>query len=158
MSAGARRGARRVGDELRVRVPAGGDPSPVIERWYRREASAHPRSLAERWASALGVRVGGVAIRDPRSRWGSCSPAGGLSFSWRLILAPGFVAAHVAAHEACHLVRPDHSPAFWRLLGDLDPLTPHARAWLRSHGERLHDGPTWRNGAPAGRCHAEAPW
>ncbi|MEQ9093423.1 MAG: M48 family metallopeptidase [Miltoncostaeaceae bacterium] len=84
-----------------------------------------------------------------RSRWGSCSAAGRLSLSWRLLLAPEWIADHVVDHEVCHLVHLDHSPAFWSLLRAVDPRTDPARAWLTAHGPRLHDGPALGALAPA---------
>ena len=55
-------------------------------------------------------------LRDQRSRWGSCSSKGALSFNWRLVLAPHDVLDYVVVHEVCHLVELHHGPAFWRLV------------------------------------------
>jgi predicted metal-dependent hydrolase len=63
------------------------------------------------------------------------------------MLAPRAVAAHVVAHEVCHLRHLDHSPAFHALLRDVDPATDDARAWLRANGPLLHLGPAWRTRA-----------
>lgn len=141
---GLRGGAVRRGDDLLV--PAAGAGTRV-EAWYRAEALRETGTRARAGAAELGVRVTGVAIRDPRTRWGSCAPTGRLSFSWRLMLAPEHVLAHVVAHEVCHLRRPDHSPAFWALLEAADPRHAEAREWLRDHGILLHRGPTWRAAA-----------
>ena len=97
----------------------GGEARPLpavsrLERWYREEARREAGRLAELGAVRLGVAYAGIAIRDQRTRWGSCSTRGTLSFNWRLILAPGTVFAYVVSHELCHLVWQDHSPAFWR--------------------------------------------
>src|ERR1700735_5290843 len=56
------------------------------------------------YAQALGVKVRRLSIRDQSSRWGSCTSAGSLSFSWRLILAPPYVVAFPAPPEVSHLV------------------------------------------------------
>lgn len=125
-----------------LEVP-GDPPGPRVERWYRGEALAETDTRARALAATLGVRVAGVAIRDPRSRWGSCASTGRLSFSWRLMLAPGHVLDHVVAHEVCHLAHADHSPAFWDLLARVSPGHEAARAWLRAHGHLLHRGPAW---------------
>ncbi len=76
-------------------------------------------------------------IKDTRSRWGSCAPDGTLSFSWRLVMAPPFVQAYVAAHEAAHLRHLNHGPAFWALVEGLCPGWRLASDWLRDDGPRL---------------------
>lgn len=89
-------------------------------------------------AASLGVSYSVLALRDTRSRWGSCSREGRLMFSWRLAMAPRQVLDYVAAHEVSHLVRMDHSPAFWRVVSQLDPDWQAARRWLRRNGAGLH--------------------
>ena len=144
-----RAAAARDGDLLVVAV-CGGEPlSPLVEAWYRREAAGFIGPRAEQAAARLGARATRVTIRDPRSRWGSCSTRGSLSFSWRLMLAPERVLDYVVAHEACHLVHPNHSAAFWALLEEQFPAHREARDWLRDHGDRLHRGPAWRGEGPA---------
>src|SRR5690606_2143888 len=76
--------------------------------------------------------------RDQSSRWGSCSSAGVLSYSWRLILAPPYVLDYLAAHEVAHLQEMNHSPRFWRLVEKLVPNMRRAKAWLDVHGTDLH--------------------
>src|ERR1700738_3045615 len=76
--------------------------------------------------------------RDQRSRWGSCSNTGVLSFSWRLVLAPSFVLDYLAAHEVCHRIELNHSPRFWRLVKRLYPDVERAKVWLDVHGVDLH--------------------
>lgn len=109
-----------------------------MQDWLRREAGAAISPLALAKAGVVERTVRRVSLRDPRSRWGSCSAQGRLSFSWRLVLAPPMVLDYVVAHEVAHLVEMNHSPAFWRVV---DSLTPHAREakrWLRANGETLH--------------------
>ncbi len=89
-------------------------------------------------AARLGRGYRSLTLRDTRSRWGSCSAAGGLMFSWRLILAPPEILDYVAAHEVAHLAEMNHSPAFWRVVAGLCPDYARHRAWLRKHGQTLH--------------------
>ena len=90
------------------------------------------------YAEAIGRAASRITLRDPRSRWGSCSDAGNLMFSWRLIMAPPEVLNYVTAHEVAHLQEMNHSPAFWSLIQRLIPDHKEARHWLRSEGNRLH--------------------
>ena len=106
--------------------------------YLKREArqDLHKASLA--YAEALGVRVKRVSIRDQSSRWGSCTSAGSLSFSWRLILAPPYVLDYLAAHEVAHLVEMNHSPRFWRVVARICPSVERAKNWLDTYGNDLH--------------------
>lgn len=89
-------------------------------------------------AAALGRRVGRITLRDPRSRWGSCTSGGDLMYSWRLILAPRDVLDYVVAHEVAHLAEMNHSERFWRVVRDLCPGFEAPRDWLRRKGAGLH--------------------
>jgi predicted metal-dependent hydrolase len=103
----------------------------------RRLARAQVTEVAEREARALGVSYSRIAIRDQRTRWGSCSTRGTLSFNWRLVLAPAAVLEYVVVHELCHLREPNHSPRFWALVERARPGFAAERAWLRRHGWEL---------------------
>ncbi len=127
---------RRDGD--RLRVPA--EPrarAQALERWYRRAARAEIAPRVEAATRALGVTHTALTIRAQRTRWGSCSSSGALSFNWRLLLAPPDVLDYVVWHEACHLVVMDHSPRFWALVARHAPGHADARRWLRDHGRTL---------------------
>jgi NAD(P)-dependent dehydrogenase (short-subunit alcohol dehydrogenase family) len=86
---------------------------------------------------ALGVDYASVRIANQRTRWGSCSTTGAMSFNWRLLLAPEDVLDYVVWHEACHLAVLDHSPRFWALVERHLPGYREPRAWLRRHGATL---------------------
>src|SRR5215470_16946162 len=103
-----------------------------------RRVHDHLQRAAQVYAAELGVRVKRLSIRDQSSRWGSCTSAGSLSFSWRLILAPPFVLDYLAAHEVAHLVEMNHSARFWRVCGKICPSMERAKKWLDTYGNDLH--------------------
>src|SRR5215813_4149506 len=109
-----------------------------VEDWLRREARREIERRARAKAELIGKRIAAITIRDPKSRWGSCSPRGQLSFSWRLILAPRHVLDYVVAHEVAHLKELNHGPRFWKLTAELTRDSDGARAWLNEHGPLLH--------------------
>lgn len=78
-----------------------------------------------------------ITIRDQKTRWGSCSARGTLSFNWRLMLAPPAILDYVVVHELCHLTHMDHSPAFWQAVEEVCPDYRTARKWLKDHGQEL---------------------
>jgi len=122
--------------EIRVK----GDPAHLPRRVRDHLVALAKREFAERaraTAARIGQHVTRVGVRDPKSRWGSCSSRGSLSFSWRLVLAPEAVIDYVVAHEVAHLVEMNHGPRFWRLVASLVPDVDKSRAWLRRHRNEL---------------------
>lgn len=110
-----------------------------VATWLRKEAfrvlEAETRAMADR----EGISVGRIAIGDPKARWGSCSAAGDIRYSWRLILAPRYVLTSTVAHELAHRLHMDHSSAFRAAESRLLRTDPApARAWLREHGASLY--------------------
>ena len=130
-------GARRDGGTLRVSGRPE-DVPPRVEAWLRRAARAEIEPLAGEKAARLGTRHGRIAIRDTTSRWGSCSAAGNLCFSWRLVMAPYEVLDYVVAHEVAHLVEHNHGKRFWAHVGRLCEDAEASRKWLRRNGAALH--------------------
>ncbi len=125
----------RRGDVLLV---PGDDRAPAaIERWYRRAAQREIAPRLDDATQALGVEYTKLTIRNQRTRWGSCSQTGAMSFNWRLLLAPEPVLDYVVWHEACHLRVMDHSPRFWALVAHHCPTFAEHRRWLRRHGNTL---------------------
>src|SRR6201996_1597177 len=118
-----------------------GDGDHVERRvldFLKREARRDLQKASESYAGELGVKVKRLSIRDQSSRWGSCTSAGSLSFSWRLILAPPFVLDYLAAHEVAHLVEMNHSPRFWKVVAKICPSVERAKKWLDTYGNDLH--------------------
>jgi predicted metal-dependent hydrolase len=100
----------------------------------RREARARISLIAQSEAAALGVEYERITLRDQRSRWGSCSSKGALSFNWRLVLAPHDVLDYVVVHEVCHLVEHHHGPEFWKLVERRRPQYRDSKRWLDDYG------------------------
>ncbi|HEV2813343.1 MAG TPA: SprT family zinc-dependent metalloprotease [Solirubrobacteraceae bacterium] len=117
-------------------VPTG-DPRPALERWYRRMAAREIAPRLDHAVEQLGTSYAALTIRNQRTRWGSCSSTGAMSFNWRLLLAPEQVLDYVVWHEACHLLVLDHSPRFWSLVERHVPDYAEPRRWLRRHGQTL---------------------
>ena len=93
---------------------------------------------AAHYAELAGSAPVSVSVGDAGTRWGSCSSAGRIRLSWRLILAPPSVRRYVVAHEVAHLVHLDHSPEFKALEARLfGPGLSEAKSGLRLIGPRL---------------------
>jgi predicted metal-dependent hydrolase len=121
--------------------PAMRDARPldrVLREWFRERARSAIEEAIGVHAAALGVRPIAVTMRDPRTRWGSASRAGRLSFSWRLALAPPEALETVVVHELAHLRVFGHGPRFWALVASRRPDHLIWRRWLRDHSVELH--------------------
>ncbi len=135
-SSAPRRGVQRASGAIWVSGPAEHLPRRVVaflKAEARRETTARARIMAD----SIAARAGRISIRDMTSRWGSCGSDGRLSFSWRLILAPGTILDYVVAHEIAHLKELNHGPRFWRLVARLTPEVAGPRRLLRDKGEEL---------------------
>ncbi|MCS6624219.1 M48 family metallopeptidase [Roseibacterium beibuensis] len=120
-----------------IHVPPGPREGARIKALLTALARDRLASAVARHAETLGRVPGRLTLRDPRSRWGSCSARGDLMFSWRLIMAPPEILDYVAAHEVAHLAEMNHSAAFWAVCHQLCPETDRHRAWLKAHGADL---------------------
>jgi predicted metal-dependent hydrolase len=127
------------GSEAIIRVSGRVEHAPRrLLDFMKREARKALSERAHEMAGRLGLAPSRITVRDTASRWGSCSTARALSFSWRLILAPDFVLDYVVAHEVAHMRHMNHGPRFWRLVQELigDIETP--QRWLTKNGPHLH--------------------
>ncbi len=132
----ARTRVHRAGDVLLV--PGDAERAPAaIERWYRRAAAKEIAPRLDAAAQALGTTYTKLSVRGQKTRWGSCSSSGAMSFNWRLLLAPEPVLDYVVWHEACHLRVMDHSQNFWALVRRHCPDYEEHRRWLKLQGATL---------------------
>ncbi len=128
---------------LFVQLPAGPAAgreaalTAALRRWYAEQARAVLTERTTYWAGVLCVGPQRIFIREQKSRWGSCSSRGNLSYNWRAVMAPPAVVDYLVIHELCHMKEPNHSAAFWALVGQADPLYKEHRKWLRSNGPLL---------------------
>jgi len=105
--------------------------------WYRKQAEETLSARVGHWQSRFPVPAGRITVRDQKTRWGSCSTRGNLSFNWRLILAPPEILDYVVVHEMSHLLHMNHSGKFWSVVESLIPDYQSRRHWLRDHGHLL---------------------
>ncbi len=116
------------------------DPAPQatirlqVILWYRRKAEEYLAEKTAHWAKKMSVQPRSVSVKDYKTRWGSCSIRGDISYNWRVILTPSSVVDYLVVHELCHLLEHNHSPAYWRHVGRFIPDHKKRRAWLKQRG------------------------
>ncbi|MCE5216044.1 M48 family metallopeptidase [bacterium] len=132
---GERRRVSMSGQSIQLRLRAGDAGLPLLNRWLRQQARRHIEAELE---ALCGERERGrVYIMDQRTRWGSCSRQGNLSFNWRLVMAPPEVLTYVVAHEVAHLAERKHSQRFWLIVRGMVGDVEGPRRWLRENGGKL---------------------
>lgn len=135
----ARTSVRPIDGRLLV-VSALRDVRPLreqIERWLRSEARAAVEACVAARSAEMQLTSRLVTIRDQRTRWGSASRRGTLSFNWRLVMCPPQVLDYVVVHELAHLRVAGHSRAFWRIVDRHVADSRGARRWLREHHDQI---------------------
>jgi len=112
----------------------------AFEKWYRARALQVLSERVKLYAARHGFQPGRIRITAARTRWGSCSSKGTLSFTWRLVMAPIEVIDYVVLHELVHLRVKNHSQVFWNALAALQPDYKQYVAWLKINGHSLSLG------------------
>ncbi len=84
-----------------------------------------------KWNEKLNYKYGDIAVRQLKSRWGSCSHKGSLSFNYKILFLPESLQDYVIVHELCHLKQPNHSPKFWSLVAKTLPNYDHLRSSIK---------------------------
>jgi len=101
-------------------------PSPAgirdsLIEWYRHHALKRLTEKTNRYSAILGVVPTSVGIKDFKSKWGTCSTRGEISYNWRVVIAPHRIVDYVVVHELVHLSHLDHSSTFWRQVSHIIP-------------------------------------
>lgn len=110
----------------------------VMDRRCRQAAREHFAGRCRHYLQFTGGSYSRITVRDQKTRWGSCSSTGTLSFNYRLMFAPPRVLDYVVIHELCHLTHMNHSREFWNLVASVMPEYKIHRNWLKELGQELH--------------------
>ncbi len=109
----------------------------VLKKWYISKAR---ELLAERiriYSPLIGLSPKKLAVKEQKTRWGSCSSKGNINLNWKLVMSPLPVADYVVIHELCHLKEMNHSKKFWGIVEAIMPDYKVYRKWLKENGYTL---------------------
>lgn len=110
----------------------------VFDSRYRKAAKTHFTNRVEHFIQITGGSYTRITIRDQKTRWGSRSSSGTLSFNYRLMYAPPKVLDYVVVHELCHITHMNHSKEFWDMVESILPNYRELKQWLKQHGQELN--------------------
>jgi predicted metal-dependent hydrolase len=109
----------------------------ILDAWFRTQAREAVTERVSARSAEMGLAPRQITIRDQRTRWGSASRRGMLSFNWRVRMCPPWVLDYVVVHELAHLKMAGHGRSFWRLVDRYFSDSRAARRWLREHHEEI---------------------
>lgn len=115
----------------------GKDIRNALVDWYEEHARERLTEKTAQYSETMGVSYNSIVVKNYKSRWGSCSSKGDISYNWRIIIAPHHIVNYVVVHELCHLKHPNHSPAYWNSVKRVIPDYKEYRQWLKKHVREL---------------------
>ena len=104
--------------KLHVTSPSGSQESLnyLYNAWLKHIAKKFIIERAEHLSRKTGFVYNKVSVRGQKTRWGSCSARGTLSFNYKLIQFRKEIIDYVIIHELCHLKEMNHSKKFCKLV------------------------------------------
>lgn len=110
-------------NELRIVSPQGSkiDLKKLYEIWLKNFAKRYLPERACQLAGKYGFIINKVSVRNQKTRWGSCSARGNLSFNYNLVQYKKEIIDYVIVHELCHRKEMNHSKKFWLLVEKFCP-------------------------------------
>lgn len=104
---------------------------------YKKMAVVLVKERIEYFNQFYNYKWGRIAIRNQKTRWGSCSKKGNLNFNYKISLLTQKQADYIIVHELCHLKEFNHSQRFWGLVAITIPDYKEVRSSLRKNGLSL---------------------
>ncbi len=105
----------------------------LLTDWYKSHAEKRLIEKTKRFSNVIGVKPNSVCVKDYKSRWGSCSAQGDVSYNWRIILAPHSIVDYVVVHELCHMLEHNHSSKYWKHVERYVPNWRECKDWLKQN-------------------------
>ncbi len=130
-------GVKLKGGYFEVGVSKESNVHDALVEWYKNHALTRLKNKTKRYSKIMDVSPNLISVRDYKSRWGSCSPKGEITYNWRIIMAPHHIVDYVVVHELGHLKHLNHSRAYWQLVQREIPYYDSCRKWLRAHAGEL---------------------
>ncbi len=108
-----------------------------LKSWYISKARELLEQRIRLYSSEIGVFPKRTAIKEQKTRWGSCSTKGNINLNWKLIMSPLKVIDYVVIHELCHMKEMNHSKKFWQHVQSIMPDYEVYKKWLKDNGYTL---------------------
>lgn len=110
------------------------DAEAAFKTFYRTKGAVRIPDRVAYYQAKMGVQPKAVRIIDLKHRWASCTPEGKLNFHWKCMMAPATILDYIVVHELAHLIRSNHTTAFWNEVDKVMPDYHDRKEWLRVNG------------------------
>lgn len=108
-------------DEARKRADKFYNLTAEEIKLLKKEAHIYLKEKTKYYADIMGLKYGRITITGAKTRFGSCSSNGNISYSYRLMLCPAPAREYVVVHELAHLVEMNHSKRFYAIIEKILP-------------------------------------
>ena len=108
-----------------------------LKQWYQTRALEKLRGKTKRYASILGVTPKSVDVKEYKSRWGSCSSSGDVTYNWRIIVSPHHIVDYIVVHGLYHLLEHNHGPKYWKHVQSVVLNYKECGKWLKVNEDGL---------------------
>lgn len=130
-------GTVKVGKEVLIAAPLVTNQrslATLLNSWLKNRAVEYITKRVYELSEQMDLPFAGLAFKQQKTRWGSCSSHKNLNFNWKLIHAPKEVIDYVIIHELAHTREMNHGRKFWDLVARFDPDHAIHRRWLTRFG------------------------
>jgi hypothetical protein len=139
---GKARSVQLIGGKLNVVIlkdepHSGSSIKNLLVDWFIAKAKVVLFRKTKIFAAQIGVKPKNITIKDYKSKWGSCSISGNISYNWRIIMAPNHVIDYLVIHELCHMLEHNHSQDYWKHVSDNCKHFKDSKNWLKAYGREL---------------------
>ncbi len=120
--------------KLTASIPSGYNSftqDDIYNVWLKHKAKAYLPVRVKELSERTGFDYKKITIRSQKTRWGSCSTSGRLSFNYRLLRFRKEVIDYIIIHELCHLKEMNHSKKFWKIVEGFCPSYRELKIELR---------------------------
>lgn len=115
--------------EEKIKLPTGKKDYLENKEKARKIITQKTKEISEK----LNLKFSKIRIGNQKSRWGSCSKSGTLSFNYKLIYLPENLIDYIIVHEVCHLKELNHSHRFWSLVDSSFPNRKEVRKQFKKY-------------------------
>jgi predicted metal-dependent hydrolase len=111
----------------------------LYETWLENRTATILEKKVNEYSDVLSIERDKIRIniKSQKNRLGSLGRKLTINFNKNLLRLPPKIIDYVIVHELCHTKIPNHSPAYWHIVGLVIPDYKNRKEWLRMNKQVL---------------------